>query len=184
MHASLPKSDVVVPVPTSLRQSRPRLSLRGELVLAALPTATVLAMLALVHTLSAQPLLTASLGASAFLIYLDPEHVANRIEALIVSQLLALVLGWGTYALFGGGYLAAALALVGTIFGMVVMNLVHPPAIPTALVFALRTGNASNVVLFVVALGITLVLIALQRAATWIVARMERRVRSTPSTGT
>jgi len=181
------------PVPTSLRQSRPRLSLRGELVLAALPTATVLAMLALVHVLSAQPLLTASLGASAFLIYLDPEHAANRMEALIASQALAVVLGWATYALFGGGYLSAALALLGTIVGMVTMDLVHPPAISTALVFALRTGSVSNVVLFIAALGVTVVLIVLQRAATWAVARMDhtdrssrtdRDVRSTPSSDT
>ena len=172
------------PVPTSLRQARPRLSLHRELALAALPTATVLAMLALVHTLSAQPLLTASLGASAFLIYLDPDHAANRMEALVASQVLAVVLGWGTYALFGGGYLAAALALIGTIVGMVTMDLVHPPAVATALVFALRTGSASNVVLFVAALGVTVVLIALQRAATWALQRMDPDVRSTPSSDT
>ena len=157
----------------------------------------MLGVLALVHALTRQPLLTASLAASAFLIYLDPEHGANRVEALIVSQTLAVALGWGAYAIFGPGYLATAVALVGTIFGMVAMDLVHPPAVATAMSFALRTGSVSNVVLFLLALGITVVLIVLQRAATWALIRFRDEiegvddeagdgdaVRSTPSSGT
>ena len=191
----------LAPSPASLRRSRARLSLGSELALAALPTATVLGVLALVHALTRQPLLTASLAASAFLIYLDPEHGANRVEALIVSQTLAVALGWGAYAIFGPGYLATAVALVGTIFGMVAMDLVHPPAVATAMSFALRTGSVSNVVLFLLALGITVVLIVLQRAATWALIRFRDEiegvddeageavdagdaVRSTPSSGT
>lgn len=166
----------LAPSPISLRRSRARLSLRGELALAALPTATVLGVLAVVHALTQQPLLTASLAASAFLIYLDPEHGANRVEALVVSQTLAVALGWGAYAIFGPGYLATAVALVGTIFGMVAMDLVHPPAVATAMSFALRSGTVSNVVLFLLALGITVILIVLQRAATWALIRFRDEI--------
>ncbi len=49
------------------RGVRRRLNLRGEFALALLPTATVLAVLALVEALSRQRLLFASLAASAFL---------------------------------------------------------------------------------------------------------------------
>ena len=51
-----------------------RLRLREELLLAVLPTATVLLTLAVVEKLGRQHLLCAALASSAFLIYLDPEH--------------------------------------------------------------------------------------------------------------
>lgn len=163
------------PSPPALRRERERLPLKGELVLAALPTLTVLGVLAAVEALTAQRLLFASLASSAFLIYLDPEHGTNRVRALVVSQLIASVLGWTTYALLGSGYLAAALALVGTILTMVVLDVVHPPAVGTAMSFALRAGDASNLVLFVLALGITVVLVGLQRAAVWAMVRFRPR---------
>lgn len=163
------------PSPPALRRERERLSLRGELALAALPTLTVLGVLAVTEALTAQRLLFASLASSAFLIYLDPEHGTNRVRALVVSQLLASVLGWATYAALGSGYSAAALALVGTILAMVLLDVVHPPAVSTAMSFALRAGDASNLALFVLALGITVVLVGLQRAAVWALVRFRSR---------
>lgn len=160
-----------------LRRQRERLPLAGELALAALPTATVLGVLALVEALTTQRLLFASLASSAFLIYLDPEHGTNRVRALVVSQLLAAVLGWGTFAAFGAGYAAAAVALVGTIVGMIVLDVLHPPAVATAMSFALRAGDATNLALFVLALGITVVLVGMQRAAVWAVIRFGRSGR-------
>jgi hypothetical protein len=62
---------------------RQRLSIKGELLLAFLPTAIVLLMLALVEVLSEQRLLFASLASSTFLIYLDPYHGTNQIRATI-----------------------------------------------------------------------------------------------------
>ncbi|MBA3889013.1 MAG: HPP family protein [Gemmatimonadaceae bacterium] len=159
------------PASKELRSARQRLSLRGELALAALPTATILGMLALVEALTEQRLLFASLASSAFLIYLDPEHGANRLRALIGSQLLACVVGWICYSTLGGGYTSAGVALVITIVLMILWDLVHPPAVSTAMSFALRAGEASNLALFVLALGITVVLVVLQRVATWAIVR-------------
>ena len=176
-----PIRESLSPAPETMRRSRERLSLRGELVLAALPTATVLAVLALVHAVTAQRLLTASLASSAFLIYLDPEHGANRVRALVVSQLLAVALGWTMYAAIGAGYAATAIALVGTILGMVLADAVHPPAVATAMSFSMRTGDVSNVVLFLLALGITVVLIVLQRGALWMLTRARGRTPSDPA---
>ena len=168
-----PTRESLKPSPPVLRRRRERLPLRGELALAALPTITVLGVLAAVEALTTQRLLFASLASSAFLIYLDPEHGTNRVRALVQSQLLAASLGWGTYAAFGSGYIAASLALVGTILGMIVLDVVHPPAVGTAMSFALRAGDASNLALFVLALGITVVLVGLQRAAVWALVRFQ-----------
>ena len=129
-------------------------------------------MLALVEALTEQRLLFASLASSAFLIYLDPEHGTNRVRALLVSQLVAAGLGWIGFAMLGAGYTAAAIALVGTILIMVVLDVVHPPAVATAMSFALRAGDASNLGLFALALGITVVLVALQRIAVWGLVRL------------
>lgn len=171
------------PAPHALRQARRRLPLRAEFALAAPPTATILGVLALVETVTEQRLLFASLASSAFLIYLDPEHGANRLRALIGAQLLAAVVGWGAFALLGAGYVGAGSALVLTIVLMVWADLVHPPAVATAMSFALRAGDASNLALFVLALAITAVLVGLQRLATWTVIRA-RRVPPAPPPST
>lgn len=55
-----------------------RRNLKGELVLALMPTGTVLLVLAVVQALSHERLLLASLASSAFLIYLDPGHEMNQ----------------------------------------------------------------------------------------------------------
>jgi CBS-domain-containing membrane protein len=161
-----------------IRAMRRRLSLSGELALAALPTATVLVVLALVERLTTQRLLFASLASSAFLIYLDPEHGMNSVRALTLSQGIAVLVGALCFSTLGAGYVAAGGAMVVTIVVMIVLDVVHPPAVATAMSFALRTGDASNVGLFTLALGITAALVLLQRAAAWTLTRL--RPRSDP----
>jgi CBS-domain-containing membrane protein len=157
------------------RALRRRLPLSGELALAALPTATVLVVLALVEAVTSQRLLFASLASSAFLIYLDPEHGMNTVRALALSQGVAALVGWAGFTLLGAGYLAAGGAMVVTIVLMIALDAVHPPAVGTAMSFALRAGDASNLALFVLALAITAVLVLLQRAAVWTLARLAVR---------
>ena len=170
----------VQPSPREIRRARARLPLARELALVALPTATVLGMLALVEALTEQRLLFASLASSAFLIYLDPEHGTNRVRALVQSQGLAAGLGWLLFVLLGPGYAAAGIALVATIVAMVVLDVVHPPAVATAMSFALRAGDASNVVLFGLALAIVVILVVLQRAAVWAILRLRPREHASP----
>jgi CBS-domain-containing membrane protein len=158
------------------RALRDRLDLRGELALATLPTVTVLAVLALVEALSEQRLLFASLASSAFLIYLDPQHGTNAVRTLILSHLVASLIGWTTFALLGSGYLSGGSAMVATIVLMIVLDLVHPPAVSTAMAFALRAGPQSNFVLFALALGVTAALVILQRAAVWVLAHQQKRL--------
>jgi CBS-domain-containing membrane protein len=157
------------------RAARRRLDLRGEFTLAALPTATVLLVLGMVEALSQQRVLFASLASSAFLIYLDPEHGTNSVRSLVISQLAAAALGLASFLVLGPGYLAGGAAMLAAITLMIVADAVHPPAVGTSLAFAFRAGDESNLLLFGLALGVTAVLVLLERATVWLLARGRTR---------
>ena len=163
------------PIEGANRRVRRRLTLKGEFLLALGPTVTVLVVLALVEALSRQRLLFASLASSAFLIYLDPQHGTNSVRTLVVSQMMAATIGLLTYLAFGGGYVAGGSAMVATIAGMIVFDVVHPPAVATAMAFALRAGSESNLLLFALAVGITAMLVVLERLALWLLDRYRGR---------
>ncbi|HIK17946.1 MAG TPA: HPP family protein [Leptolyngbyaceae cyanobacterium M33_DOE_097] len=159
------------PIQGADRSLRRKLTLKGEFALALAPTTVILLVLALVEVLSRQRLLFASLASSAFLIYLDPQHGTNSVRTLITSQVMAATLGFTAYALLGSGYWSAGCAMVITIVLMILLDVVHPPAVATSLSFALRAGNESNLVLFGLAVGITATLVMLEQLALWILAK-------------
>lgn len=163
------------PVEGANRALRRRLTLKDEFLLALGPTVTVLGVLALVEALSRQRLLFASLASSAFLIYLDPQHGTNSVRTLVLAQLLAATLGLLAYLALGGGYLSGGLAMVVTIVAMILLDVVHPPAVATAMAFALRAGSETNLALFGLAVGVTALLVVLERLALWVLARATRR---------
>jgi CBS-domain-containing membrane protein len=132
------------PIEGANRALRRRLTLRGEFTLALAPTAIVLGVLALVEVLSQQRLLFASLASSAFLIYLDPQHGTNSVRTLLISQMMAASIGYLTYLGLGNGYVSGGAAMVLTIALMILMDVVHPPAVSTSLSFALRAGDQKN----------------------------------------
>lgn len=55
---------------------------------------------------------------------------------------------------------------------MILLDAMHPPAVATALSFAFRAGDESNLLLFGLALAITVALVILQRIALWALARV------------
>lgn len=144
---------------------RKRLDLKHELLLALMPTLTILLVLAFVEALTRQRLLFASLASSAFLIYLDPTNKVNSVRTLVLAQLGAAGLGLLTYLLLGPGYVSAGVAMVLAIVAMVTCDAMHPPAVSTALSFGLRAGDESNLLLFATSVGICAVLLVLQRFA-------------------
>lgn len=162
------------PIKGAKRTLRKRLHLRGELLLALLPTLTILIVLGFVEVLSRQRLLFASLAASAFLIYLDPQHNTNSVRTLAMSQILASLIGFFTFTIFGSTYLSMGSAMVCTIVLMIVLDTVHPPAVATSLSFALKSDNENNLILFALAVGITACLIFLERLTLWLLARYNR----------
>ncbi len=125
----------------------------------------------LVEWWSQQHLLFASLAASAFLIYLDPHHNSNTPRTLILSQLLAVTIGVLANSFLGAGYNASAVAMVVTIVIMTVLDIVHPPAVSTALSFAFVAGSQNNLALFSLAVGMIALLVGLERFSLWILAR-------------
>ncbi|MEH2165599.1 MAG: HPP family protein [Nostoc sp.] len=155
-------------------RKRQRLTLQGEFALASMPTLVILTVLALVEILSRQRLLFASLASSAFLIYLDPQHGTNTVRTLVISQMLAAIIGLLTYLALGPGYLSAGSAMILTIVLMILLDVVHPPAVATSLSFALKAGNENNLVLFGLAVGIIATLVILERCALWILTHYSR----------
>ncbi len=73
--------------------------------------------------------------------------------------------------MFGSGYVSGGVAMILTIILMIVLDVVHPPAVSTSLSFALRAGNESNLILFGLAVGITALLVGLERFTLWLMAR-------------
>lgn len=144
------------PMAGAARLGRERLSLRSELALAFFPTVT----------------LFSALASSAFLIYLDPMHGTNRIPAVVGAHMTGAAAGMFGGWVLGYGYGAAGLAMVVTILVMIVADIVHPPAIGTSLSFAYRAGLAANVTLFLIALGMVVLLVVLQKATQYVLVRL------------
>ena len=152
-------------------QIRRRFGTREELVLALLPTTIVLLVFGFIQAWSKQELLFASLASSAFLIYLDPKHATNSARTLVISQVLSALIGFAMFYVFGAGYLSAAGSMVAAIIAMVTLDAVHPPAVSTALAFGFRPSNGDNLTLFVLSVFLIVLLVALQRASLWLLAR-------------
>jgi CBS-domain-containing membrane protein len=150
---------------------RRKIGIKGEISLALLPTITILLVLATVETFSNQRLLFASLASSAFLIYLDPKHGTNTVRSLVLSQVLAALAGFAAFNILGPGYWSAAGAMIVVIIATILLDAVHPPAISTALAFAFRSGPETNLVLFGFALLLLVILVGLQRASIWVLAK-------------
>ena len=172
----MPSSDnrTTQPVADKDETVRRHLGTREELILALLPTTIVLLVFGLVQAWSKQQLLFASLASSAFLIYLDPKHATNSARTLIISQILAALIGYTTFYIFGAGYGSAASAMIVAIVAMVSLDAVHPPAVSTALAFGFRSNNENNLVLFTMSVFLIVALVALQRASLWLLARASR----------
>lgn len=148
---------------------RKRYDLKTEISLALLPTITMGMVLFLLEAYSKQHLLFASLASSAFLIYLDPEHPTNSIYTLVMAQTSAALIGIGVIKLIGPGYTSAILSMVLAITFMVLLNVMHPPAVSTALTFAFETGKTMP--LFLIALGLLVVLVIIQKVSVWMINR-------------
>ena len=170
--------DSVTPTGHKIRALRKRLTLQDEFALALLPTATVLIVFALVEVLSRQRLLFSSLASSAFLIYLDPENGMNRTRTLITAQLSAAVIGLVTYEVLGAGYVAGGVSMLLTITLMIALDVMHPPAVSTSLAFAFRAGQESNLLIFVLAVGVTVLLLGIERFTMWRIAVHNKRSAS------
>lgn len=168
------------PIAGADRSIRRRMGLKEELLLALLPTLIVLGVLGLVESLSGQRLLFASLASSAFLIYLDPQHGTNSIRTLVSAHMGAATIAVTIDLAMGAGYAAAGVSMVVAIILMITLDVVHPPAISTSLGFAFRNGEEKNLILFLLAVLVIAILVMLQRAVLYLLARFTHPSNSHP----
>jgi CBS-domain-containing membrane protein len=152
-------------------------SVRDNLLRALLPTGTVLPVIAILEPFGRHHLMCSSLASSAYLIYADPGHEMNGARSLVISQMTAAGVGWLMWLLLGGGFAAAAIAIPLAILLMILLKSVYPPvtvhspAVSTALAFAMHPEPSGGFVLFAIAVGITALLVVLQRTLSWLVRR-------------
>jgi CBS-domain-containing membrane protein len=154
-------------------RGRTRFSFKNELVLAALPTLTVLVVLFLIETFARQRILFASLASSAFLIYRDPHNQMNSLYSLLVSQTGAAAIGLASYLVLGSGYGSAGAAMIVTVIFMVALDAIHPPAVATAISFGFSTPDTNIFFLFLLALIMVAVLVLLEQVILWLVRRAD-----------
>jgi CBS-domain-containing membrane protein len=95
---------------------------------------------------------------------------------MIVAQLLGFIFGLGADMALGPGYLAGAVAMAITIVTLIVFDIVHPPAVSTALAFAFVTTKDKVLLIFLIALVLIAALVLLQRVAVLTLSRIERSV--------
>lgn len=86
----------------------------------------------------------------------------------IVSIVLRLSLIFGLS-------LVTSQIMLSTIVLMIVLDVMHPPAVATSLSFGLKAGNDNNLVIFALAVGITALLVVVQRFALWFLASYSKK---------
>jgi CBS-domain-containing membrane protein len=150
--------------------------IKGELALAIPPTLVVIGVIFLIEGVTKQKLLFASLAASAFLIYYDPMNRINSVRVMVVAQLLGFIFGFGAAMALGPGYVAGAIAMAATIVSLILLDIVHPPAVSTALGFAFVSTKDKALLIFLVALILIAALVLLQRTAIATLGWIERSV--------
>jgi CBS-domain-containing membrane protein len=108
---------------------------------------------------AAAPVLVASFGASACLVFVVPGGPFSRPRNVIGGHVVAAVTGVAATALLGCTWYGAALAVGGAIAAMLYSGTLHPPAAATALI-AVLTGQGPLFPLLPVAAGAILLVTA------------------------
>jgi len=140
---------------------RKRYDLKTEAKLAFLPTVMMGIVLIVMNRFAHGQVFFTSLASSAFLVYLDPRHPANSVRTLFLAQLSAVLIGILMLKLIGPGHIAALIAMACIIIFMLVFNMMHPPAVSTALSVGFVTGSVLP--LFLIALILLVLLIIVQK---------------------
>jgi CBS-domain-containing membrane protein len=98
------------------------------------------------------PVLVASLGASACLIYGYPSAPFSQPRNVVLGQMVSALAGTAVFQAFGSVWYSAALAVALAVLAMMFTRTVHPPAAATALI-AVVTGQSWLFMIFPVAIG-------------------------------
>lgn len=140
------------------------LSPREKLVNAAGATVAILALGLLLDLLSHEDFVLpvmASMGASAFLLFVVPHSPMAQPWPLMAGHALAALIAAGCVHALGHPVLAAAAGVGGSILAMQFLRCLHPPAAATALAVALGNvqGAGALLVLACAVIGGTVILL-------------------------
>lgn len=148
-----------------MRQEKAPVGKHGQPVthtqLAVVSTATVLSVLIvifIVQDLIRQPVLITSLASSTFLLYYQPLNEINRFGPLVFGHIIATSIGYLASLLLPVPYVSAAVSMALSIVVLVLLRMVHPPAISTSLVFSYRPHDATVIVTFLLTLAVVIAL--------------------------
>lgn len=119
---------------------------------------SAVAILALVYKL---PMLVASFGASAVLLYGVPDAPLSQPRNVFFGHTVSATVGVVTYMIFGLTWWSAALATAVAIIVMLITKTSHPPGGATALVAILNKAHPAYILTPVAAGAIILIVIAI-----------------------
>lgn len=123
------------------------LSLKGKLlsVLACFCTILVIAWITQQFTFSpAYPMLVASMGASAVIVFIIPNSPLAQPWPLVGGQLVSAVVGIGSAHLFADTAIASAFAVGMSVLAMLLLRCLHPPGAAAALAPVLGKASVSE----------------------------------------
>lgn len=97
------------------------------------------------------PLLLASFGASAVLVFGMWESAASQPRNLVFGHVLSAVIGVSCFQLLGNTWYSAALAMAAALILMIVTDTIHPPGGATALICVVEGAGYSFILIPVLA---------------------------------
>jgi len=122
----------------------------------------------------------ASLGATAFLVFVYPEYDVSRFRNVIGGYILSSLSGSLARLLLSGFLpLAAAVSVSLSIFLMLILGFKHPPASGIALYFVLYSVSFKEVFSVLVGVALFLLLTELLVRATGVIRKIGSKAKST-----
>jgi len=107
------------------------------------------------------PLLIASFGASAVLIFGMWDSHASQPRNLIGGHVLSAFVGISCYQLWGNAWYAVALAMTIALVLMIVTHMIHPPGGATALICVIQKADYKFILMPVLAGALILLITAI-----------------------
>jgi CBS domain-containing membrane protein len=95
-------------------------------------------------TNTADPIIVASMGASAAILFIMPHSPLAQPWPLIGGQLIPAIIGIACAQVFANTALASAAAVGGSIFAMLLLRCLHPPGAATALALGMSDNPISS----------------------------------------
>lgn len=132
-----------------------------EIVISACGAFLGIAVVAILSMVYALPLLAASFGASAVLLYGVPDSPLSQPRNVFLGHVFSAIVGVAAFSLLGSTWWSASLAVALAIVVMQVTKTTHPPGGATALLAVLSQARPEFIITPIAAGAALLIIIAL-----------------------